>query len=177
VIAVFGSGTTAAPNARAAGRAIASRGHDLLTGGGGGCMQAALEGFLEVGDRTGQSHAILPRHQYQPSGYDQVVRTCFDAPKDMGATPYSRNLVNVAFCHGCIFVSDTLGTLTEVVWMHRLGKPAAFFGPAATWLRAEALLREKQACHDVVVATPTTNLQPEAMALLDRLIRRVTPKK
>ena len=157
VIAVFGSGVDPSPYARAAGKAIALSGNDLLTGGGGGAMSSALEGFQQVEDRRGISYAILPRAQYQPSDYDHVVRTAFDAPKDMGQSPFSRNVVNVAFCHGCVFVSDTLGTLTEVVWMQRLGKPSVFFGSAQTWSAAEGQLKSEGANSDLLVEKAELN--------------------
>lgn len=164
VIAVFGSGVDPSPYARAAGKAIAVSGNDLLTGGGGGAMSSALEGFQEVGDRRGISYAILPRAQYQPSDYDHVIRTAFDAPKDLGQSPFSRNVVNVAFCHGCVFVSDTLGTLTEVVWMQRLGKPSVFFGPAQTWTAAEDQLKSEGADSDLLIETAELDEHLESVA-------------
>lgn len=136
-------------------------------------MQAALNGFLEVTDRTGRSLAVLPENQYNPEGYDQTVRTAFAAPKDFGASPFSRNLVNVAFCHGALFVSDSPGTLTEVIWMHRIGKPSAFFGPAATWESARGQLASAGADHDVLVGLSdgTTDLYPCAVGLLKILLQ------
>ena len=171
VIAVFASGTEANLHAKAIGRAVAFSGHDLLTGGGGGCMESALQGFKEVHDRVGRSHAILPETKYDPSGYDQVVRTRLEAPKDLGKSPFSRNLVNVAFCHGCVFVSDTLGTLTEVVWMHRVGKPSAFFGSRATWERAIVQLERANAGRDILVSLTTgEDLELAAQVVIARLV-------
>lgn len=175
---MFGSGTHPDPYAHAAGKAIAASGHDLLTGGGPGAMNSALDGFLEVAERSGVSYAILPRHQYEPSGYDHVIRTAFDAPKDLGRSPYSRNLVNVAFCHGCIFVSDTPGTLTEVIWMHRLGKPSAFLGPEQTWQSAKASLNSAGSDSDILLASleNNENLDREAKRIVDRLLQTLAQR-
>jgi predicted Rossmann-fold nucleotide-binding protein len=178
VIAVFGSGSKLDRCAWAAGKAVASLGHDLLTGGGGGCMQSALDGFLEISSRKGKSHAILPESKYQPSGYDQVIRTRFDAPKDLGASPFSRNLVNVAFCHGCVFVSDTPGTLTEVIWMHRVGKPSAFLGSQTEWESARSQLKEASAAHDIIVsiATGDEDLERKAHDLVQKLVETLSDR-
>ena len=136
-------------------------------------MASALQGFQEVADRRGVSYAILPRAQYQPTDYDHVVRTAFDAPKDFGQSPFSRNVVNVAFCHGCVFVSETAGTLTEVIWMQRLGKPSMFFGPLQTWSTVEGQLKTEGADSDLLVATAELNehLESAATQAVDRLLQ------
>ena len=138
--------------------------------------KAAKAGLLQVGDRRGVSYAILPRAQYQPSGYDHVIRTAFDAPKDLGRSPFSRNVVNVAFCHGCVFVSDTPGTLTEVIWMQRLGKPSVFFGPAQTWSAVEGQLKSEGAGSDLLVAKTELNehLETGATQAVGRLLEALS---
>ena len=112
-------------------------------------MQAAIEGFNGVLDRSGKSYAIRP-HSQNPDQemrglrelYDEVIFTHFGAPKEFDWNPFSRNLVNVAFCHAAIFVSPTPGTLVEVSWMLKLQKPCAFLGLEQDWQMAQAILNE-----------------------------------
>ena len=134
-------------------------------------MASALQGFQEIDDRRGVSYAILPQAQYQPTNYDHVIRTAFDAPKDFGRSPFSRNLVNVAFCHGCVFVSET-----EVIWMRRFGKPSMFFVPAQTWSAAEGQLKTEGADSDLLVATAEFNEHLESLATqaVDRLLQALS---
>ena len=40
----------------------------------------------------------------------------------------SRNYINVRLCDAAVAVSPTGGTVTEVAWMLKLGKPCAFYG-------------------------------------------------
>src|SRR5499427_1477364 len=62
VVAVFGSGQTADRRAADVGRLIATLGHDLLTGGGSGVMEAASRAFFETSPRRGLVVGIVPAH-------------------------------------------------------------------------------------------------------------------
>ncbi len=138
-------------------------------------MASALQGFQEIADRRGVSYAILPRAQYQPTDYDHVVRTAFDAPKDFGQSPFSRNVVNVAFCHGCVFVSETAGTLTEVIWMQRLGKPSMYFGPSEPWAAAERRLKSDDQDGEILATTAELgeNLDSVAAQAVARVLQEL----
>lgn len=130
VIAVFGTGDELEPYcgyAREAGAAIARAGLDLLTGGRGGAMRAALDGFRRSSG-SGQCLAVLPQGAAAHGDYDVVLQSNLPAPKTFEFDRMSRNYINARLCDAAIAVSPTGGTVTEIAWMLRLGKPVAFYG-------------------------------------------------
>lgn len=142
VIAVFGTGDeleTYCDYAHQAGAAIARAGHDLLTGGRSGAMWAALQGFREAGG-GGQCLAVLPRGVDPLGDYEVVLRTNLPAPKEFVFDRFSRNYINVRLCDAALAVSPTAGTVTEVAWMLRLGKPCCFYGSAQDLAELSACL-------------------------------------
>src|SRR5262245_34876480 len=60
IVAVIGSGVSADPHCEAVGRLIASLGCDLLTGAGGGVMEAVSRAFYETSPREGIVIGIVP---------------------------------------------------------------------------------------------------------------------
>ncbi|MBX3172733.1 MAG: hypothetical protein KF760_35375 [Candidatus Eremiobacteraeota bacterium] len=144
VIAVFGTGSDLEPYcgyAAAAGAAIARAGHDLLTGGRSGAMRAALSGYHSAGG-SGQTLAVLPAGVEPLGDYQVVLRTNLPAPKRFEFDRFSRNYINARICDAAVAVSPTGGTVTEIAWMLRLGKPCCFYGSLADLDLARRSLRE-----------------------------------
>ncbi len=108
------------------GRWIAERGFHLLTGGGGGVMEAVGEGFASVAGRRGLSIGILPAGP--PPGYpnrwvDVPIHTHLEALGDEGEAPQSRNHVNVLSSDVVVALPGGAGTRSEVALAVRYGKP------------------------------------------------------
>jgi uncharacterized protein (TIGR00725 family) len=134
LIGVMGSGTQEhAELAVPLGRWIASRGYDLLTGGGGGVMAAVCRAFAEVPGRAGVSVGILPAGP--PAGYpnpwvDVAVRTHLPQRGAEGAGERSRNHLNVLSPDVLVVLPGGAGTRTEVELAVRYRKPfVAYLGP------------------------------------------------
>lgn len=73
LITVFGSARTPADNhyyqeAEKLGRMLAENGYGVLTGGGGGIMEAAHKGAFEAGGETVGLNIVLP-HEQRPNPY------------------------------------------------------------------------------------------------------------
>src|SRR5262245_21494343 len=60
VVAVIGSGQGSDPHAAEVGRLIAALGYDLLTGAGGGVMEAVSRAFFETTPRRGIVIGVVP---------------------------------------------------------------------------------------------------------------------
>jgi uncharacterized protein (TIGR00725 family) len=108
------------------GRWIAERGFHLLTGGGGGVMEAVGEGFASVAGRRGLSIGILPAGP--PPGYpnrwvDVAIHTHLEALGDEGEAPRSRNHVNVLSSDVIVALPGGAGTRSEVALAVRYGRP------------------------------------------------------
>lgn len=116
VIAVIGAGTCDAETERCAygiGRGIAERGAVLVTGGLTGVMQAASAGARDAG---GLVVGILPG--LDPSAANSAVDVAI--PTGMGQL---RNGLVVGAAAAVIAVAGEWGTLSEIGFARKLGKP------------------------------------------------------
>jgi uncharacterized protein (TIGR00730 family) len=119
-IAVFGSseplpGDALYEQAQSLGRVLARAGHDVVTGGYGGVMEAASRGAVEAGGRAvGVCCDIFP--QRAPNRYSsQVVRS-----RDL----YDRTRELVQRARGFVVLPGKSGTLAELAFLwalHRAG--------------------------------------------------------
>ncbi len=122
-ISVIGSGR---PNAQerawsvAVGRALAQAGVVLVCGGRGGVMEAACRGAQEAG---GFTVGILP-------GLDPAAANAYvDLPIVTGIGE-ARNLLVIHNGEGAIAVGGAYGTLSEIAFALRAGRPVVGLG---TW--------------------------------------------
>jgi uncharacterized protein (TIGR00725 family) len=120
MLAIVGPGDTddAALLAAAAevGRLAALAGHDVVTGGLGGVMAAASRGAHEAGARV---IGILPGDD--PAAANEWV----DEIRATGLGQ-ARNLEVVRAAGAVVAVGGSWGTLTEVAFARRLGKPVVW---------------------------------------------------
>ena len=183
VIGVMGSGAT--PHAHLAeplGRALARMGVHLLTGGGGGVMEAVSRAFSEVRGRRGLVIGVLPAGDGgssragaslapvdadpgTPPGYPNpwvefAVRTHLDARGDDGSGIRSRNHINILSSNVVIALPGSSGTASEVELAIRYGRPLILLGDTA---RAECL----------PVSVPTAESVDEAAEFVRRALRTV----
>lgn len=124
VIGVMGSGDDAhAELAAPLGRWLAELGVHLVTGGGGGVMQSVSRAFCEVRPRSGLSIGILPAAATgsgsPPRGYpndwvELPIKTHLLARGEQGASPDSRNHLNVLTADLVIALPGGPGTRSEV---------------------------------------------------------------
>lgn len=99
--------------AREVGRMAAEKGAVILTGGLGGVMEAACRGAKEAGGRT---VGILP-------GFDSSDANPYvDMPVVTGLN-HARNIVVVRSSNVLIAVGGEYGTLSEIAFALKLGKP------------------------------------------------------
>lgn len=141
VVGVMGSGADAHDALTAPlGRWIAEAGHHLLTGGGGGVMEAVARAFVEVTPRAGLSLGVLPSEAGAlPAGYPNAyvelpIVTHLPARGADGASPASRNHVNVLSATALVILPGAAGTRTEAELAVRYGRPAILFGPALAFV-------------------------------------------
>jgi uncharacterized protein (TIGR00725 family) len=100
------------------GRLVAERGATVLTGGLGGVMEAACKGAREAG---GQTIGILP-------GFDTRDANPFvDIPIVTGLN-HARNIIVVRSSDALIAVGGEYGTLSEIAFALKLGKPVIALG-------------------------------------------------
>ncbi len=99
------------------GEGIARRGHVLLTGGGGGIMEAASEGAHRAG---GFVIGILPSERKFPlKGYPNKF---VDIPIYTGMSD-ARNIINAKTPHLIIALRGGSGTLSEIAVALKSGTP------------------------------------------------------
>ena len=137
IIGILGSGAELAnpDKAEGAGRRVAEGGFHLLTGGGGGVMEAASRGFASVKNKKGLAIGILPaRHLGSPQTHpdypnpfiDLPIRTHLERsvdPDNLG----SRNPINILTADGLIFLAGSGGTAAELVLAQNFAKPRILF--------------------------------------------------
>jgi uncharacterized protein (TIGR00725 family) len=120
IVGVMGSHRDNSPSmndARLLGKAIAQRGHILLTGGGPGVMKAASEGAHNAG---GLVIGILPTERKRPlPGYPNEF---VDVPIYTGMYD-ARNIINAKTPHVIIAVGGGPGTLSEMAIAVKSGTP------------------------------------------------------
>jgi uncharacterized protein (TIGR00725 family) len=142
VIAVIGAGDAAADMlelALEAGREIASRGAALVCGGRGGVMEAAARGARE---RGGHTIGILPG--YESSAANPFIE--FAVATGMGE---ARNVIVVASADAVIALPGEGGTLAEIGFALKLGRPLVALG---SWPQIEGLYRADNARAAVTMA-------------------------
>jgi uncharacterized protein (TIGR00725 family) len=112
-VSVVGSGAQHEAAAAEVGRLLAERGCTVVTGGLGEVMAAAHRGAKEAG---GTTIAILPGETHADANpwADHVVVT---------GIGHARNLAVAASGHAVIAIGGTYGTLAEIGFAMRLGRP------------------------------------------------------
>ena len=131
-VAVVGSGADRVAEAEEVGRLLAERGCTVVTGGLG--MAATHRGAKSAG---GTTIAILPGEAHTDANpwADHVVVT---------GIGHARNLAVAASGHALIAVGGSYGTLAEMGFALRLGRPVVQLGkgPAVEGVVAAATPRE-----------------------------------
>ena len=117
-VAVIGSGPDRTVEAEEVGRLLAERGCTVVTGGLGEVMAAAHRGAKSAG---GTTVAILPGevHADANAWADHVVVT---------GIGHARNLAVAASGHAVIAIGGSHGTLAEIAFALRLGRPVVQLG-------------------------------------------------
>jgi uncharacterized protein (TIGR00725 family) len=118
-VSVIGSGSQHAERAQEVGRLLAERGCVVVTGGLGEVMAAAARGAKEVG---GTTVGILPGESLgeRNEWIDLAVAT---------GVGHARNLAVVASGAAVIAVGGSWGTLAEIAFARRLGRPVVILEP------------------------------------------------
>jgi uncharacterized protein (TIGR00725 family) len=118
-IAVIGSGSEHEARAEAVGRLLAERGCVVVTGGLDEVMAAAARGAKEAG---GTTIGILPGERRADANQwiDHAVVT---------GIGHARNLAVVASGDAVIAVGGSWGTLAEIGFARRLGRPVVVLEP------------------------------------------------
>ena len=118
-IAVIGSGSEHEARAEEVGRLLAERSCTVVTGGLGEVMAAAARGAKEAG---GTTIGILPGERRSDANQwiEHVVVT---------GIGHARNLAVVASGDAVIAVGGSWGTLAEIGFARRLGRPVVVLDP------------------------------------------------
>jgi uncharacterized protein (TIGR00725 family) len=118
-VSVIGSGAEHERRAEEVGRLLAERGCTVVTGGGDEVMAAASRGAKKAG---GATIAILPGEQRDDANewIDHVVVT---------GIGHGRNLAVAASGQAVIAVGGSWGTLAEIGFARRLGRPVVILEP------------------------------------------------
>jgi len=118
-VAVIGSGAEHEARAEEVGRLLATRGCTVVTGGLGEVMAAAARGAKAAG---GTTVGILPGENRDGANewLDHVVVT---------GIGHARNLAVVASGDAVIAVGGSWGTLAEIGFSMRLGRPVVILEP------------------------------------------------
>lgn len=116
---MIGSGVEHEARAEQVGRLLGERGHSVVTGGGGEVMAAAARGAKAAG---GTTIGILPGEHAGAANpwIDHVVVT---------GIGNARNLAVVASGAAVIAVGGSWGTLAEIAFARRLGRPVVVLEP------------------------------------------------
>ena len=119
---MIGSGSEHEARAEEVGRLLAARGATVVTGGLGGVMAAACRGAKDAG---GTTIGILPDEDATGANewVDHVVVT---------GIGHARNLAVVASGDAVIAVGGSWGTLAEIGFATRLGRPTVILEPGWT---------------------------------------------
>ena len=118
-VSVIGSGAEHERRAEEVGRLLAERGCTVVTGGLGEVMAAAARGAKAAG---GTTIGILPGERAEDANQweDHVVVT---------GIGHARNLAVVASGAAVIAVGGSWGTLAEIAFARRLGRPVVILQP------------------------------------------------
>jgi uncharacterized protein (TIGR00725 family) len=118
-VSVIGSGSEHEARAEEVGRLLAERGCTVVTGGLGEVMAAAARGAKSAG---GTTIGILPGESRSRANewIDHAVVT---------GLGHARNFAVAASGDGVIVVGGSWGTLAEIAFAMRLGRPAVILEP------------------------------------------------
>jgi uncharacterized protein (TIGR00725 family) len=118
-VSVIGSGAEHEANAEQIGRLLAERGCVVVTGGRAEVMAAAARGAKSAG---GTTIGILPGESLgdRNEWIDHAVAT---------GIGHARNLAVVASGQAVIAVGGSWGTLAEIAFARRLGRPVVILEP------------------------------------------------
>jgi uncharacterized protein (TIGR00725 family) len=138
-VSVIGSGREHEAAAEEVGRLLAENGCTVVTGGLDEVMAAAHRGAKAAG---GTTVAILPgeRHDDANLWADHIVVT---------GIGHARNLAVAASGHAVIAVGGSYGTVAEIAFALRLGRPVVVLGDGPA---VEGVLRVATADEAVAVA-------------------------
>lgn len=129
----MGSGTEShTERARVVGSWLAQEGVHLLTGGGGGVMQAVSQAFAETPGRRGMVIGIIPSAVSPPpvgpkTGYPNPwveipIYTHLPLSGERGTDPLSRNHINILSSEVLIALPGGAGTASEVTLALHYGR-------------------------------------------------------
>jgi uncharacterized protein (TIGR00725 family) len=118
-VSVIGSGAEHEERAQEVGRLLAERGCAVVTGGHGEVMAAAARGAKAAG---GTTLGILPGERLG----DRNEWIDFAVATGIG---HARNLAVVASGEAVIAVGGSWGTLAEIAFARRLGRPVVILEP------------------------------------------------
>jgi len=129
-VSIVGSGSEWDAQAEEVGRLLAERGCTVVTGGGGEVMAAAARGAKQAGGRT---IGILPGESPQEANewIDHAVAT---------GTGHARNLAIAASGDAVIAIGGSWGTLSEIAFARRLGRPTVVLAGGVA-VEGEGILR------------------------------------
>ena len=143
IVGVICSGTPVADNSAAAevGGLVARLGCHLLTGGGGGSMEAVCRAFRETPGRAGSAIGVIRaggvsrlaegRRAYAPKAVNRYVEipifTHLPLSGDEGKSELSRNHINVLASDVLVALEGGAGTLSEVELAVEYGWPVVLF--------------------------------------------------
>jgi len=129
-ISVIGSGGEWEAQAEEIGRLLAERGCTVVTGGGDEVMAAAARGAKQAG---GWTIGILPGESPGEANewIDHAVAT---------GTGHARNLAVAASGDAVIAVGGSWGTLSEIAFARRLGRPTVVLDGGVA-VEGEGILR------------------------------------
>jgi uncharacterized protein (TIGR00730 family) len=158
-VSVFGSARTAVEDpayerARELGRGLAAEGLAVITGGGGGSMEAANRGAQEAGGRSIGLNIELPREQVPNPYVDLGLEFHYF---------FVRKLMFVRYANAFVVLPGGLGTLDELfeaLTLIQTGKishfPVILYGSdywngLREWIRASVLARGNVSAGDLAL--------------------------
>lgn len=136
IVGVIGSGSQAhSERASRIGRWLAVEGVHMLTGGGGGVMEAASQAFYETPNRRGLVIGIIPSAEgsvgpkagYPNKWVEIPIFTHLPLSGERGTEPLSRNHINVLSSDVIIALPGDAGTRSEVALALSYKRPIVGF--------------------------------------------------
>jgi uncharacterized protein (TIGR00725 family) len=121
-VAVVGSGAEHEAVAEEVGRLLAQRGCTVVTGGGGEVMAAACRGAKSAG---GTTVGILP-------GESRVDANPWVDHTVVTGIGHARNLAVAASGDAVIAIGGSYGTIAEIAFALRLGRPVVVLEPGVS---------------------------------------------
>lgn len=159
VVGVMGSGSEPHEDlAGPVGRSVAENGWHLLTGGGGGVMEAAAKAFCAVEGRPGLSIGVLRsqvwpelgddgRRHWEPRKKNEWLELAIATHLPASDPTFgSRNHVNVLTAHALVVLPGGSGTLSELRLRAQYGRDAWLWlgGRTVGGFSARELLRDPE---------------------------------